>query len=71
MATIYLYEMNGGSCYGYLSGKYLYTMSGQCTHYSGDDNKYLYKMHGGQCEFYRHGKYFYTMNGGECRWYMA
>lgn len=72
MKTIYLYEMNGGSCYGYFSGKYLYTMNGDCTHYrGGDESKYLYSMKSGDCEFYQNDKYFYTMKGGTCRWYMA
>jgi hypothetical protein len=67
MATEYLYEMHGGTAFGYFSGKYLYTIQGECTHYR--QGKYLYTMSGGNCEFYQSGKYFYTMHGGQCRWY--
>jgi len=70
MATTYLYEMNGGQAFGYFSGKYLYSMDGECTHYrSGSDQRYLCKMDGGDCEFYQRGRYFYEMDGGNCRWY--
>jgi hypothetical protein len=69
--TVYLYEMEGGACFGYFSGKYLYSMGGECTHYRGSDEKYLYRMQGGQCDFYQKGKYFYEMNGGKCRWYLT
>ena len=68
--TTYLYEFKGGACYGYFSGRYLYTMAGKCTHYRGSSNeKYLYAMQGGRCEFYQNGKYFYTFQGAQCRWY--
>ena len=67
MAVEYLYEMQGGQCFGYFSGKYLYTMHGQCTHYR--NRNYLYQINAGECEFYQSGKYFYTMQGGDCRWY--
>jgi hypothetical protein len=30
--AIYLYEMEGGECCGYISDNYLYTMGGTCTH---------------------------------------
>lgn len=70
--TTYLFEVQGGQCYGYFSGKYLYTMNGTCSHYrAGADGKYLYAMDGGECEFYQNGKYFYAMQGGECRWYLS
>lgn len=69
MMSKYLYEMNGGQCYGYFSGKYLYTMNGECSHYRGTNEKYLYAMNGGECEFYQNGRYYYAMNGGQCRWY--
>lgn len=64
----YLYEANGGTPYGYFSGRYLYTTSGKASHYMSDsDDKYLYTLTG-QAEFYRSGKYWYTMNG-QPRWY--
>ena len=72
MADKYLYEMNGGNCYGYFSGKYLYTMSGECVYYrGGSDDKYLYAYKGGSCDYYQNGKYFYAMKGGDCRWYLS
>lgn len=70
VATQYLYEMSGGECYGYFSGKYLYTMNGSCTHFrAGSGDRYLFTMAGGDCEFYQSGKYFYEM-GGSCRWWL-
>lgn len=72
MEARHIYEINGGTCYGYFSGAYLYTMDGECTHYRGGDHeKYLYTMNGGKCEYYQEGKYIYTMSGGKCRWYFA
>lgn len=66
----YLYEMASGQPYGYLSGKYLYTMSGTASHYKGGpEDKYLYSMTG-QAEFYRGGRYYYDMSG-QPRWYMT
>ncbi|CAN5348696.1 hypothetical protein BH10PSE12_BH10PSE12_18760 [soil metagenome] len=68
---VYVYEMNGGECYGYFDKEYLYTAAGQCTHYRGrNESKYLYTL-GGVCEFYQQGKYFYSMQGGQCRWWIG
>lgn len=72
MSDKHVYEMQGSTCYGYFSGKYLYTMDGRCTHYrGGQDDRYLFRMSDSVCEFFQRDRYFYTMQGSQCRWYMA
>jgi hypothetical protein len=68
----YLYEVVGGICYGYFSGKYLYSMNGTCVYYrGGSEQKYLYTINEGQCDYYQSDKYFYSINEGVCRWYTS